>query len=189
MKKVLVIFDCFGVLCERVSSVFLSRHCDKETINRLEKTLIIDGDMGKLTRAEFMSALSNETGLSVDEIEKEYKSLSIPHDKLYPIIEKIREFADVALLSNAFFGHAEMIIDGLGIRRLFDKLVLSCNEKMIKPDPKFYELCRDSFGKEYDEVYMVDDTDANLVPLADIGIIPIKYIDHTSVETALKKYF
>ena len=189
MKKILVIFDCFGVLGERVGSVFMARHLDSEVKKKIEETLVIDGDVGKITREEFFGGLADAAGMTVDEVIAEYDSLYKLHPELIPVIEKSRSFADTALLSNAFFGHAEGIIDRFNIRRLFDKVFLSCDMKLAKPDPEIYEVARDAFGKDYDEVYMVDDTDENLTPLSDIGIIPIKYVSPDSVTEALAKYF
>ena len=189
MKKVLVIFDCFGVLAGRVTSIFMARHLSRERIKALEEDFILEGDRGNISREEFFARLADEAKMTVDEVKAEFDSLYVLHDDLMPVIESIRSFADTALLSNAFYGHCEGVIDRFGIRRLFDKVFLSCDYKMIKPDPNFYVLARDSFGKEYDEVYMVDDTDANLVPLADVGIKPIKYVSPDSVRSALSKYF
>lgn len=188
MKKVLVIFDCFGVLGERVTSIFMKRHLDPETAKRLEETIVLDGDKGLVSREKYMKTLADAANMTAEEVEAEYDELYKLHPDLMPVIERIRDFADTALLSNAFFGHAEGIIDKYNIRHLFDKVFLSCDMKLAKPDPKIYEVCRDSFGKEYDEVYMVDDTDANLAPLSAIGIIPIKYVSPDSVTEALKKY-
>lgn len=189
MKKVLVIFDCFGVLGERVASVFMARHLDSDTIKRLNETVVIDGDMGNITRDEFFMALAKEAKMTKEDVEREFEAQYVLHEGIVPLLEKVSSFADTALLSNAFFGHAEAIIDRYDLRRFFDKVFLSCDVNMIKPDPKIYEYCRDSFGKDYDEVYMVDDTDANLVPLADVGIKPIKYVSPDSVRSALSKYF
>ena len=188
MKNVLVIFDCFGVLGEKVTSYFLDKYVDKATAKKLEETLVLDGDKGLVSREEYLKALADAANITVSEVEAEYDKLYKLHPDLMPVIERIRGFADTALLSNAFFGHAEGIIDKYNIRRLFDKVFLSCEMGLAKPDPKIYEVCRDSFGKTYDEVYMVDDTDANLAPLSKIGIIPIKYVSPESVTEALKKY-
>ena len=189
MKKILVIFDCFGVLGERVGSFFMAKHLDKATIKKIEETLVLDGDLGLISREEFFLGLAEAAGITADEVKAEYDSLYKLHPELMPVIEKIRGFADTALLSNAFFGHAEGIIDRFNIRHLFDKVFLSCDMGLAKPDPRIYEVARDAFGKDYDEVYMVDDTDANLLPLEKIGIIPIKYENPESVLKALGKYF
>lgn len=188
MKKVLVIFDCFGVLCDSVVARYLKDKVTQEEIDILTATVSRDGDLGILSREEFLAEIAKATKTTLEDVEIELKNLCSLHHSLIPIIEKIRGFADIALLSNAHYGHAEMIIDGFDIRYLFDKVFISCYCGMAKPDPKFYQLCVDSFGKEYDEIYMVDDSDKNLAPLEGLGIIPVKYTCAEDVEKALKKY-
>ena len=189
MKKILVLFDCFGVIADGVVWKFLEGKTSREEIDRLTRTICIDGDLGKITRDEFIGETARTVGMTPDEVEAEYRRLCQLHDDLIPIIEHIRDFADVAILSNAPFGHGEMVVDGFGIRHLFDKIFFSCHYGMAKPDPRFYALCVDSFGKKYDEIYMVDDSDKNLVPLKDLGIIPVKYTSPEDVKKALQKYF
>ena len=188
MKKVLVIFDCFGVLCDTVLAKYLEGKATREEIAELMATVSKDGDLGILSREQYLSEIARVVNSTPEEVERGFKELCVLHDSLIPIIEKIRGFADVALLSNAHYGHAELIIDGFDIRRLFDKVFISCYCGMIKPDPRFYQLCVDGFEKEYDEIYMVDDSDKNLVPLKDLGIIPVKYTCAEDVEKALGKY-
>ena len=188
MKKVLVVFDCFGVLADGVVWKFLEGKTSKDEIDRLTRTICIDGDLGKITREEFIGETARTVGMTPDEVEAEYKSLCTLHSDLISVIERIRSFADVAILSNAPFGHGEMVVDGFNIRHLFDKIFFSCHYGMAKPDPRFYTLCIESFDTEYDEIYMVDDSDKNLVPLKDLGIIPVKYTSPHDVETALQKY-
>lgn len=188
MKNVLVIFDCFGVLCDTVVARYLDGKVTKEERDALMATVGTDGDLGLLSRAQFLAEIAKAVKTTPDEVEAELKNLCSLHHSLISLIEQIREFADVALLSNACYGHAEMILDGLNTRRLFDKAFISCYYGIAKPDPRFYRLCIDSFDKEYNEIYMVDDSDKNLAPLTDLGIIPVKYTCSQDVEKALQKY-
>lgn len=189
MKKVLVIFDCFGVLCDTVVGRYLEGKATKEEIDVITDTVAKDGDLGRISREEFLAEIAKVVKATPQDVEDGFKNLCSIHEDLILVIKQIREFADVALLSNAHYGHAEMIIDGFDIRKNFDKVFISCYCGMAKPDPKFYQLCADSFGKEYDEIYMVDDSDKNLAPLKDLGIIPVKYTCAEDVKRALEKYF
>lgn len=185
MKKRLVIFDCFGVLCDKLLIAFIEKYVRSEDMLLIKETVIKPGDLGLIGRREYFERLSAIVGIDGDRLSEELEKLVVPHSELYPIIEKLRDFADVALLSNALEGHAEGILERFGISRLFDKIFLSYKYGMMKPDLDFYRLCVDSFGKSYDEIYMVDDTDENLEHLSDIGIIPIKYTSVSSVTSAL----
>ena len=189
MKKILVIFDCFGVLCEPVVSKFLRGRASEEDIAYFSGKFSREGDLGKVSREEFFKQLSGAVNMTQKEAEEALKDYYVLHEPLVGVIEKIRAFADTALLSNAFFGHAEMVLDGLDTRRLFDKVFISSSCGVAKPDPAFYQICLDSFDGEYEAIYMVDDTDNNLEPLPELGILPIKYTCASDVEKALEKYF
>ena len=188
MKKILVMFDCFGVLCDTVLTRHLEGKATKEEIRAFTNTVAKDADLGILSREKFLCEMAKVAKSSLNEVDEGLKNLCSLHEDLISLINQIREFADVAVLSNAFYGHAEMIIDGFDIRKNFDKVFISCYCGVAKPDPRFYRLCVDSFEKEYDEIYMVDDSDKNLAPLKDLGIIPVKYTCVEDVKMALGKY-
>ncbi|MBO7318900.1 MAG: HAD-IA family hydrolase, partial [Clostridia bacterium] len=92
-----------------------------------------------------------------------------------PVIRRLRENYYIALLSNAPLGVDEGLIQMHGLGDLFDHKVISCNVKMVKPDERIYKYCISLIDKDFDEVYMVDDSFANLEHLPEIGIKPIHY--------------
>ena len=53
---------------------------------------------------------------------------------------------------------------------------------MAKPDPKIYLHCVSSFGKVYEEIYMIDDNWGNLQHLPEIGITPIHFKSPESLD-------
>ena len=189
MKNILVIFDCFGVLCDKVFSTLIPTYVSEDKCREIDENIVGPAEVGEMTRDEYHEKLSEALDISVDEIINAVEKLTVPHSDLYPVIEKIKDFADVALLSNAYEGHAERILKRFNIEHLFDRIFLSYKCKLVKPDKGFYLHCVNSFGKKYDAVYMVDDTEKNLVPLSDIGITPIKYTGVESVTKALNGYF
>lgn len=189
MKNILVIFDCFGVLCDTIFSVFFSANASEEKCREIYENIVDPAEVGKMTREECHEKLSKALGLSCDEIINAIEKLTVAHSDLYPVIEKIKEFADVALLSNAYEGHAERILKKFNIEHLFDRVFPSYKCGLVKPDKEFYLYCVNSFGKKYDAIYMIDDTEKNLTELPDIDIIPIKYTGVDSVTEALKGYF
>jgi HAD superfamily hydrolase (TIGR01509 family) len=56
---------------------------------------------------------------------------------------------------------------------------------MAKPDAEIYLHCVSSFGKEYDEIFMIDDSLKNLEKLPEIGITPVLFTDVDSMLEAL----
>ena len=188
MKKILVIFDCFGVLCNKVCSEYFKANAKREDIPDIYKEIMDPGELGNISRAEIFRRISKRLAIPEETVRRDIDALFVAHNDLFHLIEKIRGFADVALLSNAYEGHAETAIERFELAPLFDRIFLSWQHGMMKPNLEFYKYCVKSFEKEYEEIYMVDDTDENLDHLSAIGIIPIKYVSAESVSAALKEY-
>ena len=175
MKNKLVIFDCFGVIFDEIAPPFFRRHFDEETAKVLKDKYFIPADLGEITREELFDRMSAELGMKKEDILREWNELIQLRPYMVEEIEKIREGADVALLSNAPLGFVEKLFEENGITHLFDKMFISCNLKMAKPDPRIYLHCISSFGKIYDEIYMVDDSLANVERLGELGIIGVHF--------------
>ena len=119
--------------------------------------------------------MANALGLDKDEMTAEWEELFVLQQEIVPVIRKLREKADIALLSNAPLGVVEGLLDRYALWDLFDETVISCNVKMAKPDERIYKHCISLFNKKYDKIYMVDDNLVNLEHLPSIGITPIHY--------------
>ena len=52
---------------------------------------------------------------------------------------------------------------------------ISCYLRMAKPDPAIYQYAVSQMGKEYDEIFMIDDNIKNVENLHEIGIKGIQY--------------
>ena len=175
MKSKLVIFDCFGVIFDEIAPVFFRRHFDEETAKVLKDKYFIPADLGEITREELFDRMSEELGMKKEDILSEWNGVIHLRPYMVEEIVKIRERADVALLSNAPLGFVEKLFDEKGITHLFDKMFVSSSLKMAKPDPRIYLHCVSSFGKIYDEIYMVDDSLPNVEKLGELGIIGVHF--------------
>ncbi len=182
MKNKLVIFDCFGVIFDEIAPPFFKRHFDEETAKILKDKYFIPADLGEITRNELFDRMSSELGMKKEAILNEWEELIHLRPYMVKEIEKIGEKADVALLSNAPLGFVEELFEKNNIARLFDKMFISCNLKMAKPDPEIYRHCVSSFGKDYEEIYMVDDNLANVEKLGELGIIGVHFQGVESLE-------
>lgn len=186
-KKRLIIFDCFGVIFGEVAPIFFKRHCSPEQAPILKDKFFIPADLGLVTFDELFDSISEELGIPKDDILNEWNSLVRLNEPIVPVIEELRKTADIALLSNALPGFVEKIFDEHNLTRLFDRMVISCNIKMAKPDPEIYRYCVSQFGKEYDEIFMIDDNLANLEPLPALGIKPVHFTDIENMLKVLNK--
>jgi epoxide hydrolase-like predicted phosphatase len=64
----------------------------------------------------------------------------------------------------------------------FDVLVISSEVRLLKPDPRIYQLTLDELGVKPEEAVFVDDTQNNVLGAQALGIIGILYEDnHTAL--------
>jgi putative hydrolase of the HAD superfamily len=175
MKNKLVIFDCFGVIMGEIAPVFLRKFLPEDVAAPLKEKLFVPADLGQVTYDELLTNMAEALGIDKEEMMPQWEELFVLQEEIVPVIKRLRETYNVALLSNAPLGVVEGILDKYGLWDLFEQVVVSCNVKMAKPDEKIYKHCISLFDKNFDEVYMIDDSFANLEHLPEIGIKTIHY--------------
>lgn len=182
MKKTLIMFDCFGVIFDEIAPVFFRNHLPKEQAAIIKDKIFIPADLGEITYDEIFRRISQEINMDKEAVRAEWQSLIRLREEMVPVIEKLKENADIALLSNAAIGFVESLFEKYDLNRLFDKVFVSCNLRMAKPDPEIYKYCVKEFNKEYDNIYMIDDNMCNLEHLPEIGITPVHFTDIESLK-------
>ena len=183
MKNRLIIFDCFGVIFDEIAPIFFRNHFEEETAAILKEKYFVPADRGEITKEELFDRMSAELGMKKEDILSEWDTLIHLRPYMVPVIEKLGETADIALLSNAPLGFVEEIFEKNNLTRLFNRIFVSANLKMAKPDAEIYLHCVNSFNKRYDEIFMIDDNLKNLEGLPGIGITPVLF---TGVEAMLE---
>jgi len=185
LKNRLIIFDCFGVIFDEVAPVFIKKYISGKEADSLKEKLFVPADLGEVTYEELLTNMAEALNLDKEEMTKEWESLFRPKKETVAFIEKLQGKADIALLSNAPLGVIETQFEKHSLSPLFQKIFVSCNLKMTKPDPKIYLHVVSSFNKVYEEIYMIDDSIANLRYLPEIGITPVHFKEVTDLEFLL----
>lgn len=175
MKNKLIIFDCFGVIFEEIAPPFFNNHFEKEEAAILKEKFFVPADLGEVTVDELFTSMANELNMDKSQIEKEWQELIRLKPEMPPIIKRLKENADIALLSNAPLGFVENLFEEYNLTGLFDRMFISCNLKMAKPDLEIYKYVLSEFKNNYDGIYMIDDNWGNLEQLHKIGITPIHF--------------
>lgn len=183
MKSKLIIFDCFGVIFGEIAPLFFSRHFRGDEAVKLKDKYFIPADMGLITQNQLFSLMAKELSMDKQTILDEWEELIKLNENMPAVIEALGKKYDIALLSNAPEGFVERLLEEYNLTHLFDKIFISSALKMAKPDPEIYRHCVCAFGKEYDEIYMIDDNLKNLEVLPDLGI---KGIHFTCIENMLR---
>lgn len=92
-----------------------------------------------------------------------------PAPEMVELIETLKQEYVVALLSNVWPLSAKIIRES-GWYDQFDKLFLSCDMGMAKPDQEIYDEVLKELGVPASDILFVDDKEQNLVYLRSLGV-------------------
>jgi putative hydrolase of the HAD superfamily len=104
--------------------------------------------------------------------------------ELAAYIRSLRPRYKTALLSNAWPEARKSLCERRGLGDLTDTLILSCEERLMKPDTRIYHLAADRLGVAPEEALFVDDYLPNVEGARDAGLCAIH---HTAREATLSE--
>ncbi len=145
-------------------------------------------EVGAISQEEYDAHLMRVLGLPDREAVQRFYREFYADDGLHPgvvaAIRSLRGRYRVALLTNAFPGHAESLRrrHGFDPRTEFDLYVNSAEVGLAKPDPAIYQLTLDRLGVRPEQAIFVDDHVRNTDAARMLGIHTVVCTD---VETAL----
>lgn len=145
-------------------------------------------EIGTLSREAYdehvARGLNMASQKALDDFYQEYYAEDSLNQDLVPVIRKLRKDYHVAMLTNAFPGHAEMLEDRYEFdpRSEFDLYVNSAEVGMAKPNPAIYRLVLDRLQVAPQEAVFLDDSVRNIDAAQALGIHSLVFTD---TETAL----
>ena len=105
-----------------------------------------------------------------------------------PVIAEHRALGDLMFaitnVSGEFFPPFRVKYPGMFDR--FRDIVVSGDEKMVKPDAAIYRLALDRFGLKAEEAVFVDDNADNVAGAAALGIHAIRFTDEPALRVELR---
>lgn len=181
MKRELIIFDFFGVLCSEIAPVWFEQRYEKNIAAQLKSRFFSDADLGNITMSELFEKMSVELNYDVDVLKSEMYALIRINLEMFSYIEELRNKYEIVLLSNAPLEFLDDILDKYELRKYFDKIFISCHMRVAKPDIKAYLNCIESYPPGFEKIYMIDDNPKNLEHISAIGIEPILFCSNQDV--------
>lgn len=184
----LIIFDFFGVLGGEMSPKWFKKHFELEEALRLKDKYFIPADNGVYTIYETLEHIASDLGFTYEEVVEGFKENVKVNNELFQYVLKLKENNTVSLLSNAAIGIFDLFYPDVNVYKYFDKVFISSEYHMQKPDPKFYLECVNSFDYKFKEVFMIDDNYKNIKDLDKINIKGIQYKNNEELFNIFNKY-
>ena len=177
-----IVFDMGMVLLAWNPKQSCLRHCDTpERAERLHNLLFQSPewagciDTGKMHIDEYLNLMLTR---SLEEDKPYIRKILSDYwiDALYPIAgmeELVKELLEkgyrLYLLSNVGYQYHDFSYKIIDIKR-FSGVLLSCEQKMVKPDPAIYQRLCDLYGLKPEECLFVDDVEKNVQGARSIGM-------------------
>jgi HAD superfamily hydrolase (TIGR01509 family) len=145
---------------------------------KVQTNLFNQIETGMISSNEFLKALQKETkNANINQVEKAWNAmlLDLPEERVQ-LIKKLKNNHPIYLLSNTNAIHIDAIKKQLGERKwlafckLFDKMYLSHELGLRKPDVKIFEYILNEQKLKAEEVFFIDDSPQHIASAKKIGI-------------------
>jgi len=175
--------DEFTKLGVNNATTFYSKKVQTNLFNQIET--------GMISSNEFLKALQKETkNANINQVEKAWNAmlLDLPDERIQ-LIEKLKNNYSIYLLSNTNAIHIDAIKKQLGKRKwlafckLFDKMYLSHELGLRKPDVKIFEYILNEQKLKAEEVFFIDDSPQHIASAKKIGIHCHHLLDDENIIT------
>ncbi len=170
-----VIFDLGGVLFRRDPAKCTPDFIDFFAFVRFPKMPLFweEYDRGTLTLDEVIDLLCREKGVSREQC-REYVRLAIDkQEEIAPTEALIRDLKAAGYRLYVLSNMSREFIDFLRTRpvyRLFDGEVISCEERVVKPEPAIYRRLKERYALQGAESLFIDDRRENIAAAEQEGI-------------------
>ena len=162
--------DEFTKLGVNNATTFYSKKVQTNLFNQIET--------GIISSNEFLKELQKETkNANINQVEKAWNAmlLDLPEERVQ-LIKKLKNNHSVYLLSNTNAIHIDAFKKQLGNKKwlafckLFDKMYLSHELGLRKPDIKIFEYILKEQKLKAEEVFFIDDSPQHIASAKKIGI-------------------
>ena len=165
-----IVFDFFGVICSEIAPFVLPRYMSAEAAIEYKASVVERADLGEIDLSQVLEHLSHRTGIAPADLGAAFWGCVKIDSDMVALMESLRGRTKVALLSNAMRPFLRQILERHDLTRLFDTLVISCEEHLTKPDPAIYRLMVERLGVPASECFFTDDNPANVAAAQGAGM-------------------
>ncbi|HOU39744.1 MAG TPA: HAD family phosphatase [Promineifilum sp.] len=107
--------------------------------------------------------------------------------RLVDLVQRLRPGYQTAVISNAT-GNLRAVLEHYRLLALFDVVVGSAEEGLMKPHPAIYERALGLLGRTAGETIFIDDAPANVAGALAVGMNAIRFTPDLDLEAELRRY-
>jgi epoxide hydrolase-like predicted phosphatase len=135
---------------------------------------------GELDEPEFWQVVALQLdlaahGLTAEQFRQAFFAEDYLDEELVRLIRSVRPAIKTGLISNAWSTLRAVLHDPFEIDDAFDQLVISAEEKLMKPDARIYQLALERLAVRPEEAIFLDDMPANIEAAKALGLKGIQF--------------
>lgn len=191
-----IVFDIGNVLTDfRYRGFLQDKGLDEAMIDRVERCTVDTPYWHEFDRCaisydqvvENFASLDPGIGDILRSVFADLKGMVTPRDYAIPWIEKIKAAGyKVYYLSNFSEKAYNECRDALEFDKYCDGGIYSFTERLVKPDPAFFNLLLDRYGLKASECVFFDDTEKNVKAAIECGLNAFVFTDLDKADEDLK---
>lgn len=180
-----VIFDCFGVLYVDYSEAYFAGF---PQLRGQLRDLNNACDRGFLSLEEYLEAVSKMTGDPPEVIDKAFSREHVLNHRATGYIQnELRPAYKIGLLTNIGRGWMQQFFNEHQLHELFDAVVISSEEGVIKPEAEIYRRTAERLGVATNECIMIDDREENCAGAEAAGMVSVWYDSFEQMKRELSR--
>lgn len=135
--------------------------------------------LGKATVAEVWEEVGRQLNLTPDELGRLQEDIWNGYrwnTELLDFVRSLKPDYKTGILSDAWADSRESMVDVI-TPDLFDAIVFSAEEGVLKPDPTLFQLALDRLGVKPEEAILLDDREANIQGAREFGMHGVHFTE------------
>jgi len=169
MIKVLLL-DFYGVVRVDTYLAWVAKYRNnQELIDKLDD-INHQLDLGKIDQRGYITALSTITGEPIEDVRAHLESRIGVNQELLSLVNKLRKKGIITAVLSNDGSTLRQLMEDEGIAEYFDKIFVSSELGMMKPDPWVYKHVITELGVEPHEIIFFDDRQANVDGALRVGM-------------------
>ncbi|MFH1456269.1 MAG: HAD family phosphatase [archaeon] len=146
-----------------------------------------DARVNKISGNQFWKEVAKYLGNEPEQVQKDCMKFFGFNEKVRELAVKLKKHYKLGILSNHVENWFDLELKKHKLYDLIDEVVVSYEEKMVKPEEEFYLLIVNRLNVKPNECVFIDDQYRNLVSADKLGIKVVHFRDIEQVKEDLKK--
>lgn len=158
--------------------------------NPHESTLVRDICLGVVSEQEMWNRMAERWHIKprmINSLRRRMNSKKRLNSPMINFLSKLQSHYQTAILSNAGNESRRLMEDSLNLDQYVEKIIISAEIRMVKPDPKIYQLVLDKLGTSPEVTLFIDDLEENVIAARDLGMHAIQHRSNDETIRAVEK--